>query len=848
MFLDRQGAKIRIISEYLIKFAPDLQKGEEEVKGFGFWRLRVSLMGCVSFLLACQPELPPTSEITIDGELSTTPVNPELYGLTLEEINHGVEGGLYAELIQNRSFEDGVPPLNCPYDVRTNQLRTPNGWRIPFLPADSIPGWRALPDTWLWLDTKELINDKNRRSLLVSNGSSRAGAVAEGYAGIPLRAGARYRLSFFAKGTGWSPLVRVGLRDSAALRPMSETFEFQPSAEWRRYTCTLTAEGDIARGTLTFSSDSVCLYWLDVVSLFPEETWKGRTNGVRPDLAAWIDSLRPSFIRFPGGAFVEGYTAGTYPLWRETIGDISTRKHFWNVWAYGSSNGMGYHEYLQLCEDLGAEPIYVVHSGVTSQIRRPRYEDITQMNKLVSDALDAIAYANEPPDSLLGQARAERGHPEPFHLKYVSIGSENYGYEYNRRFQLFKKAINEAYPEITVISSAPVSRQLRGDWVDTHYYSNARFFTSEADRFHPDHYSRRAPMVFIGEMGTRDSTGATLRAAISEACFLIGLEKNPDVVRRVGFSPVLGNADFEQTRCPLIQFRGHEVIGSPSYYLWKLFANHRGDELLRSEVKTYARPQIYPGRAGLYLFDDSYDFESITLDGQPLDSIEIIRGAWTREGSNLHPVKNQWNQALLGDTSTYDLDFSLRLRRTKGSGQAQLRLRDNGKSGSEADYIGLNIGTGQCELFHQAGEVKDTLAALRPFPFENDRWYTLRLVCEKEWVRCYVDGELWYEVALPSLPSLVSVATLDQAKRSLYLKVVNTTFHEERTALWLNGLEVSDEVEIWTLSGDPEDRNTFDEPERIIPRLERVSFPSAEPRVYRFPPQSISLLIFRLDS
>ena len=278
-------------------------------------------------LMGCRPEMPVTSTITIEGDGLTLPVNKELYGLTLEEVNHGIDGGLYAELIQNRSFEDGVPPLNCPYDAVNRRLRTPNGWYIPFIPADSIPGWRALTNTWIWMDTKEVPNDRNRRSLLVNSSAATdsllTGVVAEGYGGIPLRKGARYRLSFFAKGTGLARMVRVGLRDSAATRPASDRFEFTPTAEWRRYAHTFTATEDMERASLLFSADSSCMYWLDVVSLFPEETWKGRPNGVRSDLAAMLDSLHPSFIRFPGGSFVEGYTAGCGGLYRRNLSGLA---------------------------------------------------------------------------------------------------------------------------------------------------------------------------------------------------------------------------------------------------------------------------------------------------------------------------------------------------------------------------------------------------------------------------------------------------------------------------------------------------------------------------------------------
>ena len=397
--------------------------------------------------------MPVTSTITIDGEARRIAVNQELYGLTIEEINHAIEGGIYAELIQNRSFEEGVPPLNCPFDPVRRVLRTPNGWTIPFLRADSVPGWRRFSATsYLYPDTKELINDKNRRSLLVSVSASaetgKGGIIAEGYKGISLRKGARYDLSFYIKTLSAYPkTVSFALADSSGETLLSEVFQVTPSYEWKKYGHTFTATDSTAKAVLTITTDSSALFWLDVVSLFPQQTWKGRANGMRPELMTHIEALHPRFIRFPGGSFAEGYTAGTYPIWHETIGDIASRKHFWNVWAYGSTNGVGFHEFLQLCEDLGAEPIYVVNSGITSQSRRPRYEDITKMDKLVQDALGAIAYANEPADSLIGSLRAKQGHPEPFNLKYIEIGSENYGQEYAKRFKLFKEAIREIYPD-----------------------------------------------------------------------------------------------------------------------------------------------------------------------------------------------------------------------------------------------------------------------------------------------------------------------------------------------------------------------------------------------------------------
>ena len=333
--------------------------------------LNISII-LITMLSGCQPEMPVTSSIIIDLDGFSVPVNKNLYGVTIEEINHAIDGGVYAEMIQNRSFEDGVPPLNCPYDAKRNVLSTPNGWTIPFIRPDSTPGWRKISsNTSIWPDNKELINDKNKRSLLVSVAASsetgRGGVVATGYNGLSIREGEKYELSLYLKGGSMIPKkVRIFLGDSVAETPLSETFDVSPIYEWRKYKHTFTASESTNNAVLAITADTSIVFWMDMVSLFPQKTWKDRPNGLRPDLMEMISSLNPQFVRFPGGSFVEGYTAGTYPVWRETVGDISERKHFWNIWAYGSTNGMGYHEYLQMCEDLKAEPLYVINSGVTS--------------------------------------------------------------------------------------------------------------------------------------------------------------------------------------------------------------------------------------------------------------------------------------------------------------------------------------------------------------------------------------------------------------------------------------------------------------------------------------------------
>lgn len=801
--------------------------------------LKIIYLFFLMLILGCRPELPVTSSITIEMEGISYPVNKELYGLTIEEINHAIDGGIYAELIQNRSFEDGVIPLNCAYDRGRNLLITPNGFSLPFISPDSIPGWEKLSaNTYLTIDNKKAINDKNQRSLMVaayaSEATGRGGVIANGYNGIPIRKGEKYNLSFFTR-TASSVVprtIRIALEDSTQSNVLSDTYQMTPSFEWRKLQYTFTATEDAPNAVLTFSTDSSTFFWLDVVSLMPENTWKNRPNGLRPDLMEMIDALNPSFIRFPGGVFVEGYAAGTFPTWKESIGDISERKPFWNIWGYGSSNGMGFHEFLQMCEDLKSEPVYVVNSGISNQQRRPRYEDITQMEKLIDDVLSAIAYANQPADSTFGAMRAANGHREPFQLKYIEIGSENFGYEYARRFELFKKAIHTVYPNITVISSSQLRNQHKIDWTDQHYHGSEAFFISNHKRF-TTNYERQSPTIFIGEFSTTSKNKqGTLRAAIAEACFLIGVEKNPDGVKRLAYAPALGNVTYGNQEYPLLSFNNTQVVASPSYYLLQMFNKFLGDNILNTEVNTFLKPQVIPGQACLEVFDNGYAIQDIKVNNK------------TASDTLFYP--NRLNSIVVGDSLLYNYDFSATISRIKGNEPIRFFVRDNGYRNNEAEHICMTFGTSVSELYYQAGSIKDSLSS-KTIEFENDKTYNLKISCKNDTIRCYVNNALLHEAILPPLPSLVSLAISDKENNSIILKVVNTTHHDEKTEIHIPGVRIKKQTEIIELSGLPDERNTFDNPTDVVPVEKSFSFPRNRNLIYNFPANSVTIIKLTVD-
>lgn len=807
----------------------------------------------VLFLFSrCRQVLPVTSTITVEAASTPAAVNPNLYGISLEEVNHAIDGGLYAEMIQNRSFEDGVAPVNCRIDFGRRQFVTPNGLVVPYCGEDTLPGWHRLSaGTLLQPDAQHTINDKNKRALRVAvygtEAYGRGGVVAEGYNGIPVKKGEKYDLSFFFKSaytrTGG---LTVGLEREATGEKLSDVFRVPASLEWQRLYYTFEATGDATDAALVFAADSATQFWLDVVSLFPQNTWRGRSNGLRTELAQKIADLKPSFIRFPGGSLVEGYSAGTYPEWKETVGDVANRRSFWSFWGYGTTNGMGFHEYLQLCEDIQAEPVYVVNCGITNQNRRPRYQDIMEMDKLAQDALDAIEYANAPADSAWGAVRKANGHPEPFHLKYIEIGNENYGYEYFRRYEYFRKAIREKYPEITIIMS-DYSPNYRTEWLDKHFFADAGFLMAQSDYFAMENRQSRFQPVSIGSFSAVNNlNGATLQNAIAEACFMVGLERNPDVVKQAAYAPLLANVNYENCLPAAIYFDNRRVVETPSYHVLKMFSTNRGDEVLKSETDSYTRPQAMFGRPGIYMFDNFYEIDRFAIDGSTDYYPEVISGEWdVLSGGRLVPAPNKWNYVSCGDSSAYNYTVTARIRRVMGSNPIQFRVRDNARTGREQSHLLFTLGTGDSKLEQRSGEVTYALTEAKPYPLAMNTWYDVKVVCQDDTVACYVNDSLLHRAVMEPLPALVSVVTRDKANNTLILKVVNTTCHPEKTSIQINGAAVDSEAEVIELTGEPTDKNTLDNPACVVPRRKTVSLTAAGTFLYNFPPSSVTVLKVR---
>lgn len=532
-------------------------------------------------LLAAQTQ----TTTTIQADKPSHAISPLLWGIFFEDINWAADGGLYGELVQNRSFEY--------IDVFGSNFTPTTAWSLV---------QRGGATASMAVSTQNPVNSANNHfiSLNVTKSGTGAGLSNSGYSGIAVKKDDKYNFSVWARrssGQGDSLEVKIEsvngtLYGNAKITGLTDS--------WAKYTAAITCNSSDVNARLTVMTNATGRIDMDMISLFPQKTFKNRQNGLRADLAQRLADLKPGFIRFPGGCIVHSNNLATAYRWKKTIGPLETRATIPNRWGYLQSCGLGYFEYFQLCEDLGAEPLPVLPVGLACHFKTP-YEVVPmdQMQPWVDDALDLIEYANGPATSTWGAKRAEAGHPEPFNLKYIAVGNEEWGEEFKPRSDLFITAIRSKYPDIKIVGTAGANvtstdytdlwnynRTAKTDLVDEHYYMNIDWFKNNTRRY--DSFDRKGPKVFAGEYasGTWTSTIKMLSNAVVEAAFMTGLERNSDVVLLSCYAPLLravhcNGKPAEQPWDPdLIYFNNNASYGTPSYYTQLLFANNTGHILL----------------------------------------------------------------------------------------------------------------------------------------------------------------------------------------------------------------------------------------------------------------------------
>lgn len=524
-----------------------------------------------------------TNELVIQAGKPGAEIQPTMYGLFFEDINYAADGGLYAELVKNRSFE------------------------FP----QHFMGWKTFGKVSLKDDGPFERNPHYVRLAYAGHPHKQTGLDNEGFFGIGIKKGAEYRFSVWARvAEGEIPAkIRVELADT---KSMNEQQAFVAadvtvdSKEWKKYQVILKPEVTNPKAILRIFLASRQTVDLEHISLFPVDTWQGHENGLRKDLVQALADIKPGVFRFPGGCIVEGTDIASRYDWKKSVGMVENRPLNENRWQYTfphrffpdyyQSYGLGFYEFFQLSEEIGAEPLPVLSCGLACQFQNPNMDahvPLCDLESYIQDALDLIEFANGAVDTPWGKIRADMGHPAPFNLKLIGIGNEQWGKEYPEHLEPFVKAIRKKYPDIKIVGSSgpdsegeqfdylwPEMKSLKADLVDEHFYRPEAWFLSQGARY--DNYDRKGPKVFAGEYAChgKGKKWNHFHASLLEAAFMTGLERNADIVHMATYAPLFAHVEGWQWRPDMIWFDNLNSVCTVSYYVQQLFATHKGTNVL----------------------------------------------------------------------------------------------------------------------------------------------------------------------------------------------------------------------------------------------------------------------------
>jgi alpha-L-arabinofuranosidase len=516
-------------------------------------------------------------------------INSDLFGIFFEDINYSADGGLYAELVQNRSFEYSPTEQKEWHALSFWEYLSP-GYSIGRMSVETTKPIHPNNPHYIVLDAEHIGHETQYK------GETGVGIKNSGFSGMVIKAGEKYDFSLYARQLSDDPIsLSISLQSPSGKIKYAESILTTSSKDWKKYASTLTSFESSDSATLVILATTKGKLALDVISLFPEKTFNNRHNGLRSDLAQMLADMKPGFIRFPGGCLAHGDGLGNMYRWKNTIGPIEERKEQRNIWGYHQTGGLGYFEYFQFCEDIGAKPLPVLPAGVCCQNSGGTWRiggtgqkalPLDEMKEYIQEVLDLIEWANGPATSPWGSRRAAAGHPEPFRLQYLGIGNEDkITPEFEERFKMIYKAVREKHPEITVIGTAgpfqsgddfnrgwKLANDLKIPIVDEHYYVQPDWFISHQQRY--DTYMRNASQVYLGEYASWDNK---MLNAISEAAYMTSLERNGDVVRFASYAPLLAKKNFIQWKVDMLFFDNTRICPTPNYYVQKMFSRNQGD-------------------------------------------------------------------------------------------------------------------------------------------------------------------------------------------------------------------------------------------------------------------------------
>lgn len=787
-----------------------------------------------------------------------------MYGIFLEEINHGVDGGLYAELIRNRGFEDAKPPEG--FSFRDGRWLDEKGYDAGFSRfgyfTNGLPFWSLVKEGGaqgsMYLDMAEPLSPATPRSCRLEIddlAAGRLGIANDGFWGIGLVEGEKYNLSFWARGgDGFAGPLKGVLEDSTGTAVTDITEIDAITSQWKHFKSTLTALRTEPKARLVITAGAKGRVWFDMVSLFPAKTFKNRPNGLRPDLAQMLADLQPGFVRFPGGCVVEGGTIETSYNWKKTVGPLEQREEVWGPWNYRRTHGLGFHEYLQFCEDIGAEPLYVGFAGETCMFRQVEDVPMAQMGWVVTNFVEALEYADGDASNVWGKMRAEQGHPAPFGLKRVEVGNENGTRNFPERYRLVHAALKARFPDVAYIADLSFGRFMREeefDMEDNHFYNSPQWFMNNLH--HYDDRDRTLPPVYDGEVAVTSAEGGrdkgNLIAALGEGVFLMGLERNADVVRMVSYAPLLANVRGRTDWHGMIYFDTTRAFGTVSYYLWQLFNLHRPTYTVETGVRLEAeKPAAIAGAIGVGTWETAAEFKGLRLEkaGQVLYAPDFSTGAkgWQEEGGNWTTVDGAYRQAspavglsYFGDQTWSDYTLSLKARKLRG---AEGFLVAFGRKGE--DKYWWNVG-GWGNREHAIEFNQNSIGRHVPGQIETNRWYDLKVELNDRRIRCYLDGKLVHDETAPAVDRLFASAGRDESSGDLIVKVINPSARPFDIKVNIAGVDriASEGQSIVLTSEHPADNNSLENPTKVVPVSAKLNIDG--PRFRRqVPANSFTLL------
>lgn len=771
----------------------------------------------------------------------------DLYGLFFEDINHAADGGLYAELVQNRSFE---------FD------------KIDRWDYHSFTAWEKSEKIDWEIRTEEPLHKENKHYAHIK---AEAGEWIRNLgfnSGMFLEAGKQYDFSLYARGAAGTKII-ISVTDEedllctkeeettiVELRKATETKESKDSIAangWQKYELLLSAARTTTNGrlVLTFPESAECD--LDMVSLFPQDTFLSKKGGLRKDIAESLKEMKPKFMRFPGGCLTHDGSLNEYDRnsmyrWRRTLGPVEARPTWRSNWGYNQTLGLGYFEYFCFCEEIGAKPLPVVPAGFNPH--RGEGVPVEGIDYWVQETLDLIEFATGDETTPYGKVRAEMGHPAPFGLEYLGIGNEEIGDGFFVRYPYFHNAIREKYPEIKLINTAgPFStgegydagwesaKKYGSDLVDEHYYSAPEWFL--ANMHHYEDFDENGPRVFLGEYA---SWGNTYYNAIVEAAYMTHLER-AKAVALACYAPMLCNVDYVNWRPDMLWFNNRAIVKTPNYHVQKMFMVNQGTEEVRFETENLSDV--------ISLSDTETLSGEITIAGNDVEGriwdIRVTEGdlGFIRETgiSELGITKeNKEHVICRTESRKYALEF--KFRRSEGRKGLKISIGKTAQESTLWEFGGWDNWDCNLTSFHSG---RSSVISHRIFHVE-DIEYTLRIEVDGRRIRTFVNGELYNNTvnALPELEELyvsVSIETEADGQNRTIVKAVNLTGEEKEVTLFLEG-EKKSKLFVTELSGHAlTEENTFEMPQNIEPKdYEREVEENCI--TYRFPKHSVTILSF----